>query len=156
MPNPPSGTATPGRVRVRFAPSPTGFLHVGGARTALFNWLFARRHGGAFVLRIEDTDAQRSSTESETGVLEDPRWLGLAWDEGPDVGGPYGPYRQSERLDLYRAAADRLLAAGLAYPCTCTDQELEQRRAAALAAGRPPQYDGTCRRLSPEQRAARE
>ncbi len=143
-------------VRVRFAPSPTGWLHVGGARTALFNWLFARQHGGAFVLRIEDTDVQRSSAESETGVLDDLRWLGLAWDEGPDVGGPHGPYRQSERLDRYRAAADRLLAAGLAYRCYCTDAELEQRRAAALAAGRTPHYDGTCRRLTPEERAARE
>src|SRR6059036_3126242 len=108
--------------RVRFAPSPTGYLHVGGARTALFNWLFARRHGGLLVLRVEDTDVQRSSAESEMGVLDDLRWLGLEWDEGPDVGGPYGPYRQTERQDLYRAAADRLLAAGLAYPCYCTDQ----------------------------------
>jgi len=143
-------------VRVRFAPSPTGWLHVGGARTALFNWLFARQQGGAFVVRIEDTDVMRSSADSETGVLDDLRWLGLEWDEGPDTGGPYGPYRQSERLDLYHAAADRLVAAGLAYPCYCTDAELEQRRAAALAAGRPPQYDGRCRTLTADERAARE
>jgi glutamyl-tRNA synthetase len=143
-------------IRVRFAPSPTGWLHVGGARTALFNWLFARQHHGVFVMRIEDTDVQRSSAESETGVLDDLRWLGLEWDEGPDIGGSHGPYRQSERLDLYHAAAERLRAAGLAYPCYCTDAELEQRRAAAVAAGRPPHYDGTCRRLTAEQRAARE
>src|SRR5438093_12314571 len=115
-------------VRVRFAPSPTGWLHVGGARTALFNWLFARRHGGRLVLRVEDTDVQRSSAESESGVLEDLRWLGLEWDEGPDRGGPYGPYRQSERLGLYRESAEVLLAQGAAYPCFCTDAELDQRR----------------------------
>src|SRR5213075_2893842 len=140
-------------VRVRFAPSPTGWLHVGGARTAYFNWLFARQQGGAFVLRIEDTDVARSSESSESGVLDDLRWLGLDWNEGPDVGGPHGPYRQSERTALYRAAADRLLAEGRAYPCFCTDQELEARRAAALAAGRPPHYDGHCRNYSEAQRA---
>ena len=142
-------------VRVRFAPSPTGWLHVGGARTALFNWLYARQHGGAFVVRIEDTDVQRSSGESEQGVLDDLRWLGLDWDEGPDIGGPFGPYRQSERLALYRAAADRLLASGAAYPCFCTDEELEARRKAALAAGHPPHYDGRCRDLTEAKRAAR-
>ncbi len=142
-------------VRVRFAPSPTGWLHVGGARTAYFNWLFARRHHGAFVLRIEDTDAERSSDESERGVLADLRWLGLEWDEGPDLGGPYGPYRQSERLELYREAAARLLAAGRAYRCFCTDAELEQRRASAVAAGRPPQYDGRCRALASADADAR-
>jgi len=141
-------------VRVRFAPSPTGWLHVGGARTAYFNWLFAKKHGGAFVIRIEDTDVERSSSESETGVLDDLRWLGLEWDEGPDKGGPYGPYRQSERLALYRERADQLMAAHLAYPCLCTDAELEERRAAALAAGRPPQYDGHCRNLTDAQRDA--
>ena len=135
-------------VRVRFAPSPTGWLHVGGARTAYFNWLFARKHGGAFVLRIEDTDADRSSPESERGVLDDLRWLGLEWSEGPDVGGAHGPYRQSERLALYREHAERLLASGQAYRCFCTDAELAARRSAALAAGRPPQYDGRCRKLS--------
>ena len=96
--------------RVRFAPSPTGYLHVGGARTALFNWLFARRLGGAFVLRIEDTDVERSSTEMVEGILDGLRWLGLDWDEGPKIGGPYAPYFQSERIDRYRAMADRALA----------------------------------------------
>jgi nondiscriminating glutamyl-tRNA synthetase len=145
----------PTSVRVRFAPSPTGWLHVGGARTAYFNWLFARKHGGAFVLRIEDTDADRSTGASERGVLDDLRWLGLEWDEGPDTGGPHGPYRQSERLALYAEHAGRLLAAGRAYRCFCTDAELEVRRAAALAAGRPPQYDGRCRALPREQSTAR-
>ncbi|MCC6650313.1 MAG: glutamate--tRNA ligase [Candidatus Eisenbacteria bacterium] len=142
-------------VRVRFAPSPTGWLHVGGARTAYFNWLFARRHGGAFVLRIEDTDAARSTGESERGVLDDLRWLGLQWDEGPDNGGPHGPYRQSERLDLYRERAAELLSRGAAFRCFCTDESLEQRRQASLAAGRPPHYDGRCRDLPPAEAAAR-
>src|SRR5882672_2528627 len=141
-------TAPQHPVRVRFAPSPTGWLHVGGARTAYFNWLFARQHGGAFVIRIEDTDAERSTDASERGVLEDLRWLGLDWDEGPDVGGPYGPYRQSERLALYREHVDALRAAGKAYRCFCTDAELEARRAAAAAAGKPPHYDGRCRALT--------
>ena len=140
--------------RVRFAPSPTGWLHVGGARTAYFNWLFARQRGGTFVVRIEDTDVQRSSPESEAGVLDDLRWLGLDYDEGPDVGGPHGPYRQSERLELYRQRAELLVAQGAAYPCFCTDQELEARRKAALAAGQPPHYSGRCRRLSEAERAA--
>jgi nondiscriminating glutamyl-tRNA synthetase len=125
---------------------------VGGARTAYFNWLFARQRGGALVIRIEDTDVQRSSAESESGVLEDLAWLGLDWDEGPDRGGPHGPYRQSERLALYREWGERLVARGDAYPCFCTDDELEQRRRAALAAGRPPHYDGHCRRLSLAER----
>jgi nondiscriminating glutamyl-tRNA synthetase len=141
-------------VRVRFAPSPTGWLHVGGARTAYFNWLFARQHQGALVLRIEDTDVERSSAESESGVLDDLRWLGLAWDEGPDRGGPHGPYRQSERLALYRQRAELLVAQGAAYPCFCTDAELEERRRGALAAGRPPHYDGRCRQLSAAERDA--
>jgi nondiscriminating glutamyl-tRNA synthetase len=141
-------------VRVRFAPSPTGYLHVGGARTAYFNWLFARQHQGAFVLRIEDTDVERSSTESEGGVLAELEWLGLEWDEGPDRGGAYGPYRQSERLALYQRRAAELVAAGAAYPCFCTDEELEARRKQALAAGRPPHYDGRCRRMSPAEREA--
>jgi len=141
-------------VRVRFAPSPTGWLHVGGARTAYFNWLFARQHGGAFVIRIEDTDVARSSPESESGVLDDLRWLGLNWDEGPDMGGPHGPYRQSERHERYRAAAERLIASGHVYPCFCTDAELEARRKAALAAGRTPHYDGRCRAFSEVERAA--
>src|SRR5262245_23739680 len=104
-------------VRVRFAPSPTGFLHVGGARTALYNYLHARRRGGTFVLRIEDTDVARSTPESLAAILEGMRWLGLTWDEGPEVGGPHGPYFQSERRELYRSHADTLLAAGRVYPC---------------------------------------
>lgn len=148
-------TSAPNAVRVRFAPSPTGWLHVGGARTAYFNWLFARRHGGRFVVRIEDTDAERSSGESERGVLDDLRWLGLAWDEGPDTGGPFGPYRQSERLALYREDAERLVAAGRAYRCFCADEDLERRRRDALAAGRPPHYDGRCRDLPAGESAKR-
>jgi glutamyl-tRNA synthetase/nondiscriminating glutamyl-tRNA synthetase len=134
-------------MRVRFAPSPTGHLHVGNARTALFNWLMARGSGGTFILRIEDTDVERSTRESEASVLEDLRWLGLQWDEGPDVGGPLGPYRQSERLPLYREHARRLLADGRAYYCFCSAEQLEADRQAALAAGLPPRYSGRCRRL---------
>src|SRR5207247_341399 len=124
-------------VRTRFAPSPTGALHVGSVRTALFSYLFARHHGGAFVLRIEDTDRERSTEESTRAILEGLGWLGLAWDEGP--------YHQSERLDLYRARAEALLAAGAVYRCWCTPEELEARRQAARAAGRRPIYDRTCR-----------
>ncbi len=142
-------------MRLRFAPSPTGALHVGNARTAIYNWLLARGQGGTFVLRIEDTDVERSTAESEAGILEDLRWLGLTWDEGPDVGGPYGPYRQSERLALYRAHADRLLAAGRAYYCFCSPQRLETERRRALAARRPPRYAGTCRTVSLDTARAR-
>jgi nondiscriminating glutamyl-tRNA synthetase len=142
-------------VRVRFAPSPTGYLHVGGARTALYNWLFARGQAGTFVLRIEDTDAARSTDESVTAILDSLRWLGLNWDEGPDVGGPHGPYFQSQRRALYREHADQLVAAGRAYSCTCTPEELEARRAAMLERGEAPRYDGRCRRSSPEDLAAR-
>jgi glutamyl-tRNA synthetase/nondiscriminating glutamyl-tRNA synthetase len=134
-------------LRVRFAPSPTGHLHVGNARTALFNWLLARRHGGTFVLRIEDTDAERSTAASERSILEDLRWLGLDWDEGPDVGGARGPYRQSERLERYREAAMELLESGRAYYCFCTPAEIDAERRAALAAGTPPKYSGRCRLL---------
>lgn len=137
---------------MRFAPSPTGHLHVGGARTALFNWLFARHEGGRFILRIEDTDVERSSADLETGILEDLRWLGLAWDEGPDRGGAFGPYRQSERIAAYRDGARRLVAQGRAYPCFCADEELERKKEARRAANLPPQYDGACRRLSEEER----
>lgn len=125
--------------RVRFAPSPTGYLHVGGARTALFNWLFARHFGGTMILRIEDTDFERSSEEMVEGILQGMRWLGLDWDEGP--------FYQSQRLDLYRATVDKLLASGHAYYCFCTKAELEQRRAEAAAAGRPPMYDRRCRSI---------
>jgi glutamyl-tRNA synthetase/nondiscriminating glutamyl-tRNA synthetase len=135
-------------VRLRFAPSPTGQLHVGNARTALFNWLLARGHGGALILRIEDTDAERSTRESEAGILEDLRWLGLDWDEGPDVGGPRGPYRQSERLNLYESYAHELVTGGHGYYCFCSPARLEAERQAALAAGRPPKYAGTCRDLA--------
>ena len=128
--------------RVRFAPSPTGYLHVGGARTALFNWLFARHTGGTFILRIEDTDFERSSEEMVEGILDGMSWLGLNWDEGP--------FYQSKRLDLYRATAEKLLASGHAYRCFCTKEELEQRRAEATAAGRQPMYDRRCRTLSEE------
>jgi len=135
-------------VRVRFAPAPTGSLHVGGARTALFNWLFARRHGGAFVLRLEDTDARRSTEESARGIVSAFKWLGIDWDEGPDVGGPYGPYRQSQRAEIYREHVGRLLDEGSAYRCFCTPDELEARRREAKRRGRPPRYDGRCRGLS--------
>jgi glutamyl-tRNA synthetase/nondiscriminating glutamyl-tRNA synthetase len=128
---------------------------VGNARTALFNWLQARRYGGALVLRIEDTDVERSTIASEQSILEDLRWLGLDWDEGPDVGGPYGPYRQSERLDRYRRAAEGLMAAGRAYYCFCTPDQLEAERKAALAAGAPPKYSGRCRLLTPSDARAR-
>jgi nondiscriminating glutamyl-tRNA synthetase len=144
-----------GKVRVRFAPSPTGYLHVGGARTALFNWLYARHHDGVFILRIEDTDAERSTPESTRAIFEGMTWLGLNWDEGPDVGGPHAPYVQTERKALYHEVADGLLARGAAYPCFCTPDELKERREAAMKAGRPPGYDGRCRTLSPEERAAK-
>lgn len=143
------------QVRVRFAPSPTGYLHVGGARTALFNWLFARHAGGTFVLRIEDTDAERSTPESTRAIFEGMKWLGLNWDEGPDIGGPYGPYVQTERKAIYHEVADQLLARGEAYPCFCTPDELKARRDEAMKAGRSPGYDGRCRDLTPEERAAK-
>jgi glutamyl-tRNA synthetase len=138
-------------IRVRFAPSPTGYLHVGGARTALFNWLFARRLGGALVLRIEDTDVERSSPEMVEGILDGLRWLGLDWDEGPKVGGPYGPYFQSERLDRYRAMAARLVAQGSAYYCYCTAEALKAKRDAGVE-----KYDRTCCALTAGEIAARE
>lgn len=141
-------------IRCRFAPAPSGSLHVGNVRSALFSWLYARRHGGTFILRVEDTDASRVTEEATEGVLEDLRWLGLDWDEGPGVGGPHGPYRQSERGDIYREAAERLVAQGDAYPCYCTPEELEERRQAALARQEPPGYDGRCRTLTDVERAA--
>lgn len=141
-------------VRVRFCPSPTGNPHVGMVRTALFNWAFARHHGGTFVFRIEDTDAERDSEDSYLALLDSLRWLGLDWDEGPEVGGPYAPYRQSERLDIYADVVRQLLDAGLAYPCYCTPAELEERREQARKEGRTPGYDGHCRDLTADQRAA--
>ncbi len=134
-------------MRVRFAPSPTGHLHVGNARTALFNWLMARGSSGTFILRIEDTDVERSTRESEASVFEDLRWMGLQWDEGPDVGGPHGPYRQSERLHLYKSYSQQLLGTGRAYYCFCSAAQLEADRKAALAAGLPPRYSGVCRSI---------
>jgi glutamyl-tRNA synthetase len=140
----PSPAKTP---RVRFAPSPTGYLHVGGARTALFNWLFARHTGGTLILRIEDTDVERSSEAMVEGILEGMRWLGLDWDEGP--------FFQSERLELYKATAAKLVAGSYAYPCFCTKDELDQRRQQAAAAGRPPMYDRLCRQIPADVAQAR-
>jgi len=137
------------KVRVRFAPSPTGHLHVGNARTALFNWLFARHHGGTMVLRVEDTDLQRSEARFEDLLVQDLNWLGLNWDEGPDVGGPCAPYRQSDRLEIYREHAERLLNEGKAYLCFCNEEDLQKERERALADHRAPVYSGKCRRLDP-------
>ena len=138
--------------RVRFAPSPTGLLHVGNARTALYNWLFARRAGGKFLLRIEDTDLERSEARHETQLIEDLEWLGMDWDEGPSVDGipakgDFGPYRQSERLAIYAEHTERLLAEGKAYRCFCTPEQLESERAQAAAEHRPQVYSGRCRNL---------
>jgi len=139
-------------VRVRFAPSPTGYLHIGNARTALFNYLFARHNNGKLVLRIEDTDLERSKKEYEDVIYEDLSWLGIEWDEGPDVGGEYGPYRQSERFEIYGKYIEKLLESGDAYYCYCSVEELEKEREKALAEGRPPRYSGKCRNLTPEER----
>ncbi|MCR4426821.1 MAG: glutamate--tRNA ligase [Firmicutes bacterium] len=133
---------------MRIAPSPTGNCHVGTARTALYNMLFARKYGGKFILRIDDTDLKRSTKESEEGVLEGLRWLGIEWDEGPDIGGPYAPYRQMERRHTYEEAARRLLEEGHAYRCYCSPEELEAERKAAIAMGKSPRYSGKCRELS--------
>ncbi|MBI5327890.1 MAG: glutamate--tRNA ligase [Deltaproteobacteria bacterium] len=140
------------KIRVRFAPSPTGYLHIGNARTAFFNWLFARQQNGQFILRIEDTDTKRSTKAFEQSLLEDLKWLGLDWDEGPDNKGHFGPYRQSERFDLYKDYADRLIAQGRAYPCYCTHERLEEVRQRQIKAGWPPKYDGRCRMLSKDDR----
>lgn len=142
-------------VRVRFAPSPTGALHIGGARTAIYNWAFARRHGGTFILRIDDTDPERSTHENTEQILRSLRWLGLDWDEGPEVGGVYGPYFQTQRAGGYRSALERMKANGSAYPCFCTAEELEAKRAAARAGEGTPGYDRTCRRLDAAEVAAR-
>lgn len=141
--------------RVRFAPSPTGYLHVGGARTALFNWLYARRHGGTFILRIEDTDVERSSTDMVTAIFNSMKWLGLDWDEGPGVGGPHGPYLQTERLDKYRAAGDALVASGHAYRCFCNPDDLKAERAVAEAAGNTWNYDRRCHKRAAADVAAK-
>ena len=142
-------------MRVRFAPSPTGHLHVGNVRTALFNWLLARGQQGTFILRIEDTDVERSTLESDATILEDLRWLGLDWDEGPEVGGPVGPYRSSERLDQYQSRARVLLAEGKAYYCFCTPDELEVERKHALEHNLPAKYSGRCARINPAEAGAR-
>ncbi|MGC2649692.1 MAG: glutamate--tRNA ligase [Candidatus Cybelea sp.] len=144
------------RVRTRVAPSPTGDPHVGTAYVALVNYCFARQHGGEFVLRIEDTDAARSTAESERVILAALRWCGLAWDEGPDVGGPFGPYRQSERSSIYASYAEKLLASGDAFKCFCTPERLEEMRVAQRAAGKAPRYDGRCLTYSAQEIARRE
>ena len=142
-------------VRVRFAPSPTGLLHVGNARTALYNWLFARHHGGKFILRIEDTDVDRSEERHEAQLMEDLRWMGMDWDEGPGVFGPHAPYRQSERTGIYREHTEQLLTEGKAYRCFCTQEELEAERKQAMAEHRPQVYSGRCRALSAEAQLRR-
>jgi nondiscriminating glutamyl-tRNA synthetase len=154
----PSGFMSLQKPRVRFAPSPTGQLHVGNARTALYNWLFARRFGGDFLLRIEDTDIERSEARYEAQLLDDLRWLGLDWDEGPEArngDGPYGPYRQSERLEIYREHTDRLLAEGRAYRCFCSAEQLDREREQAIAAHLPQIYSGHCRNISLDESASR-
>jgi nondiscriminating glutamyl-tRNA synthetase len=138
--------------RVRFAPSPTGYLHLGNMRTALFNYLFAQHEGGQFILRIEDTDKERSRKEFVDHIYEDLSWLGIQWDEGPDKDGPYGPYLQSERFDLYKRYAEKFIAEGNAYYCYCTEAELEEKKQEQLKAGKTPQYDNRCRNLSPQDR----
>ncbi len=142
------------QVRTRFAPSPTGHLHIGNARTALMNWIFARHSQGKFILRIEDTDQKRSTRESEKSILADLQWLGLSWDEGPDVGGAYGPYRQSERFEIYQTHLEELIRAGHVYPCYCTPEELEARRASAIEKGTSPLYDGHCQHLTQKEKMA--
>ena len=148
------------KIRTRFAPSPTGFLHIGGARTTLYNWLYARRHQGDFILRIEDTDEVRSTDDSVTAILDSVKWLGLDWDEGPIDGkkdrGPYSPYFQMQRVDVYRKYLDQLVSEGKAYRCYCTKEELDEMRRVAQLEKRPPRYEGRCRNLTAEQRAAHE
>ncbi|MCL4472779.1 MAG: glutamate--tRNA ligase [Actinobacteria bacterium] len=153
----PAGGPVPGPVRVRFAPSPTGTLHVGSARTALYNYLFARHLGGSYILRIEDTDVARSSSGHEQSIMADLAWLGLEWDEGPDVGGDFGPYRQSERSEagIYAHAAQRLLDEGKAYYCFCSQERLEEQKAKMLARGEMPKYDRSCASLQRQEASAR-
>lgn len=149
-------TASEKPVRVRFAPSPTGELHIGGARTAIYNWAFARANDGDFILRIEDTDPERSTEENKQIILRAMRWLGLDWDEGPEVGGDHGPYLQTERFDTYADALERLKERGMVYPCFCTKEQLDEKRAAAEATeGGYAGYDRTCRNLSAEEAQAR-
>src|SRR5688572_18097854 len=138
------------QVRTRFAPSPTGRLHLGNLRIAAFNWLFARHHGGVFILRVEDTDVERNVEGSEALLCDDLRWLGLDWGEGPDIGGPHGAYRQSERGEVHRRAAEQLLQAGRAYRCWCTEEELAETRE-QVSHGEVLRYSGKCRRLPAER-----
>ncbi|MFH1684189.1 MAG: glutamate--tRNA ligase [Candidatus Margulisiibacteriota bacterium] len=138
-------------IRVRFAPSPTGALHIGGARTALFNWLFARNQGGKFILRIEDTDRERSTIEANRAIFHGLEWLGLDWDEGPNIGGPFGPYYQTKRLEIHQKHVDQLVKEGKAYYCFCTPEELDKKRKEAAARKEAPRYDGKCRKLSEEE-----
>jgi glutamyl-tRNA synthetase len=144
------------QVRVRFAPSPTGYPHVGNIRTAMFNWLFARHSDGRFIVRIEDTDVTRKVKGAVKAILDSLRWLELDWDEGPEVGGRYGPYIQSERLDMYRSAAEKLVSQGAAYLCYCSPQRLEELRAEQVKRKQPPGYDRYCRDLTPKERAKKE
>ena len=142
-------------VRVRFAPSPTGYLHIGGARTALFNWLFARKMGGKLILRIEDTDIERLKEDSVSQILTSLKWLGINWDEGPEAGGEYGPYYQSERFDIYKKYAQQLLDEGKAYYCFCTTEDLAAQREKQRAAKQPFRYARTCRDIPAEEAKAR-
>ena len=140
-------------VRVRYAPSPTGLPHIGNVRTALFNWLFARRHGGTFIVRVEDTDQERLTPGAADATLDGLEWLGIDWDEGPRVGGSYGPYFQSQRLAIYQEAAEKLIEQGQAYRCYCTRERLAQMRMEQQRQKLPPRYDGHCRFLSPRSAA---
>ena len=141
------------KFRVRFAPSPTGELHIGNARTALFNWLFARKHGGDFILRIEDTDQLRTTKAFEHNLLDDLRWLGIDWDEGPDKGGLFGPYHQTERLEIYNSYLSKLSGLGIVYPCYCSEEELEAERASLVARRMMPRYMGKCRKMNAAERS---
>ncbi|MDF2635649.1 MAG: glutamyl-tRNA synthetase [Pelosinus sp.] len=140
-------------IRVRFAPSPTGPFHIGGARSALFNWLLAKKYNGKFIMRIEDTDLERSTKESEENIKEALQWLGITWDEGTDVGGPYGPYRQTERLDTYHTYTEQLLREGKAYYCYCSEEELDEERQKQTDKGENPHYGGRCLHLTEEDKA---
>ncbi|MEG1479362.1 MAG: glutamate--tRNA ligase family protein, partial [Clostridiales bacterium] len=137
--------------RLRFAPSPTGPLHIGGARSALFNYFLAKKHKGCFVMRMEDTDLERSNKASEKNIKDSLKWLGMDWDEGIDIGGDYGPYRQMERLDIYKEAIDKLLAEGKAYYCFCSEDDLTSEKEAQQQRGETPKYSGKCRNLTKEQ-----
>ena len=141
----------PGEIRVRIAPSPTGFLHIGTARTALFNYLFAKKYQGSFIIRIEDTDLERSKPELEKDILDNLKWLGLEWLEGPEIGGKYGPYRQSQRLDIYLKYLKKLLVDNKAYHCFCSKKDLEAQKQYLMSRGRPPLYNGKCANLSKEE-----